>query len=550
MSQSVAATAAGRDQNGAPIATGPLTWSSDAPTVATVSSDGAIATVAPGRVTISAAAGGRTGQATLEVTPGPPASLARSATDSLFGTVGSPLANAPSVVVRDARGFPVPNIPVTFAVTTGGGTLATPTSTTNAQGIATAGAWTLGTTVGLNTLTATVATLAPVTISATANPGAAAAISAGSPTTLAGIVGKALSNGPQVVVRDAFGNLVPGATVAFAPATGSGAVSAPTAATSAQGVASAGTWTLGTTAGTHTLSARVGALPPVTFTATAAPDTPTSLAAVARVRKLFVYSVPALFVSRAAGTCGTESPAINEAIAGVVVLADVRSVDGRGGNLGSAGWCNRRLSPFVTALGSMTLDADDLAADLDQAYETVIHELLHVMGFGSSWELLGLVSGSLTSDPWFNGTFARTAFTASGGATYLGNRVPLENVGGSGTRLGHWRSSIMYNEMMTGYACAPGAALSFITVSSFFDMNVNVAVYGDDDFTFTGSGCAGVRAPRAEEVPLAVTQELIDVRTGRVVGPDEIRAALSARVVLPLAPRVVPEQVLQRTRRE
>jgi hypothetical protein len=769
--QTVAATAAGQDQNGAPIATGPITWSSDATTVATVGTDGTVATVAPGRVTIAATAGGRTGQATLEVTPGPPASLARTTTDSLLGTVGTALATSPSVVVRDARGFAVPNVTVTFAVTTGGGTLATPSAVTNAQGIATTGTWTLGTTVGTNVLTATVPSVPVLTISATANAGPAAAIAANSPTTLAGTVGKAVSSGVQVVVRDAFGNTVPGATVTFTPATGSGTVTAASAPTNAQGVAAAGTWTLGTATGTHTLSAKVGALAPVTFSASAAPDAPAALAAtvgtnqtatvaapvpvppavrvtdqygntvpsvsvsfsvtggggfvtgstrttdstgtaavgvwtlgtragantlrasvqgvtpltfsatgtaaapwlygfiagsgqievvgtttptvpavrvvdryanpvsgvpvtfavtqggggvesastttnadgvvtpgswrlgtttgfnvlqamapgfdpitlrargvpasqfpievryvpggmpspalqavinaaVARVRKLFVYSVPTLTVSRAAGSCGATSPAVNEVISGVMILADVRPVDGLGGNLGSAGWCTRRLSPLVTALGMMTLDADDLANNLEQAYETVIHEILHVMGFGGFWDSQGLVWGSLTTDPWFNGLWTRAAFNAMGGASYMGNKVPIENIGGAGTRLAHWRSSVMYNEMMTGYACRPGASLSYITVSSFTDMNISVALYGDDDFTFTGSPCAAMVGPRAQEVPFEAQQEVIDPRTGRVVGAAEVRAALGARLVLPPVPRVVPEQVLQRTRRE
>src|SRR5262245_18862935 len=46
--QSTTATATGADQNGAPIATGTVTWSSSATTVATVSSSGVISAVAPG----------------------------------------------------------------------------------------------------------------------------------------------------------------------------------------------------------------------------------------------------------------------------------------------------------------------------------------------------------------------------------------------------------------------------------------------------------------------------------------------------------------------
>jgi len=44
-------------------------------------------------------------------------------------------------------------VSVTFAVATGGGSATGLTATTNVSGIATVGSWTLGTTVGSNTLT-------------------------------------------------------------------------------------------------------------------------------------------------------------------------------------------------------------------------------------------------------------------------------------------------------------------------------------------------------------------------------------------------------------
>src|SRR5205823_1292132 len=73
----------------------------------------------------------------------------------------------------------VPAVPVTFAVTGGGGSVSGSVAHSDANGVATVGSWTLGPGVGDNTLTATVAGSGisgnPVTFTATAvQPGAPA----------------------------------------------------------------------------------------------------------------------------------------------------------------------------------------------------------------------------------------------------------------------------------------------------------------------------------------------------------------------------------------
>ena len=78
----------------------------------------------------------------------------------------------PAVRVTNAGGNPVPSTTVTFAVQTGGGSVTGGTATTNANGIAQVGKWTLGTSAGVSTLSATVTggsiTGNPVTFSDTA----------------------------------------------------------------------------------------------------------------------------------------------------------------------------------------------------------------------------------------------------------------------------------------------------------------------------------------------------------------------------------------------
>src|SRR5689334_14918287 len=74
--------------------------------------------------------------------------------DMQSAVAGSALPVQLGVLVNDTRGRPMKNVTVTFAVTAGGGSIATPSSVTGTDGVAHAGAWTLGNTAGVNTLTA------------------------------------------------------------------------------------------------------------------------------------------------------------------------------------------------------------------------------------------------------------------------------------------------------------------------------------------------------------------------------------------------------------
>ena len=82
-------------------------------------------------------------------------------------------------------------------------------------------------------------------------------------------VGAAVPTPPAVTVRDAGGNPVSGASVTFAVTAGGGSVTGSPATSNATGVATVGSWTLGANTGANTLTATVGSLPVVTFTATA-----------------------------------------------------------------------------------------------------------------------------------------------------------------------------------------------------------------------------------------------------------------------------------------
>ncbi len=188
--------------------------------------------------------------------------------------VGRPVPIEPAVRVADSFGNPVAGAEVLFEVVTGGGSAVSRRQLTNAQGIATVGGWTLGDDIGTNTLRATVqgvqnVTGNPVTFTATATAGAPATVSIASGNNQTATVGQTVALPPSVVVRDNRGNPVPGVAVTFLIGSGGGAITGASAVTGSNGIATVGGWTLGATAGTQTLIARVTNLPDVTFSATA-----------------------------------------------------------------------------------------------------------------------------------------------------------------------------------------------------------------------------------------------------------------------------------------
>jgi hypothetical protein len=194
--------------------------------------------------------------------------LTASTSTSLSGTAGSVVATPPSVMVRDQSGNPMSGVPVGFNVGSGGGSITGAAAVTNSSGVATVGSWTLGATVGTNTLVASTGSLTPVTFTAITTAGAAASITKSAGDAQTAPVGSAVPIAPSVIVKDANGNLVTGASVTFAVTTGGGSVTGGVQTTNSSGVATVGGWTLGSAAGANSLSASTGSVTPAVFTAT------------------------------------------------------------------------------------------------------------------------------------------------------------------------------------------------------------------------------------------------------------------------------------------
>jgi PEGA domain len=184
-------------------------------------------------------------------------SMGVDAGNSQTATVGTAVATSPSVKVVNGS-IPVSGVEITFATTDGSVTGAT--QTTGADGIATVGSWVLGTTAGSNTLTATGAGLtgSPVIFSATGTAGPATQITKNGGDSQSATVETAVATPPSVRVMDAHDNPVSGQQVIFSAEPASSTVSGSTQTTGSDGIATVGSWTLGTVAGTNHLTATMG----------------------------------------------------------------------------------------------------------------------------------------------------------------------------------------------------------------------------------------------------------------------------------------------------
>lgn len=91
---------------------------------------------------------------TLVLHSGIPQNIEIAAGNNQVWYVGSALDTVPAVRVTDAEGYPVPEVPVDFTVTGGGGFIGTNRTVTNTAGVAGVGSFTLGASAGANTLSA------------------------------------------------------------------------------------------------------------------------------------------------------------------------------------------------------------------------------------------------------------------------------------------------------------------------------------------------------------------------------------------------------------
>jgi len=144
-------------------------------------------------------------------TPPGPTSIAIVSGNGQSGSVGTELPAPLTVNVTDSGARPVSGVTVSWAVTTGGGTVTPASGTTDGSGTASA-RWRLGSAPGTNQVTALVAGLTPATFNATATAAVTASVTVSSPT-LSPYEGDTVQL--TAVAKDATGNVLPGKTATW-----------------------------------------------------------------------------------------------------------------------------------------------------------------------------------------------------------------------------------------------------------------------------------------------------------------------------------------------
>jgi len=122
----------------------------------------------------------------------------------------------------------------------------------------------------------------------------------------------------------------------------------------------------------------------------------------------------------------------------------------------------------------------DFLETLDLFEEVIVHEMGHVLGVGTLWNIntpdfqRNLLQGGL-ENPFFAGRKANVFWNAEGGTGLL----PIEADGGPGTAFGHWDEDTLNNELMTGFLNLGENPLSRITAGSIRDLGYRSASVGE-----------------------------------------------------------------------
>jgi hypothetical protein len=478
------------------------------------------------------------------------------------GTAGLVLATAPTFTVKDASGAVMGGVAITVTVTSGGGTLTGAPATTLSGSPTPVGTWTLGRSVGPNTLTVTVGNLQPLTITVVGVAGPPASIAIVDGNNQSARAGSDLSQAVRAQVRDQFGNGVSGAVVNFAVTNGGGTIAPQIFSTDGNGIAGGAFWKLGKIADAQTVVATAGGFTAVA-NATVATDysvdlrffgpTPAPEAAAAfteaagRIRAAVVGDVPDVNIPLLTGNVGfalsqcgvTGGVVLNEVVDDVVIYATVTPIDGPGKILASAGPCIVRLASggqcvpsapqcnSFSIIGVMRFDADDIAGltSTNRLNGVVLHEMMHVVGVGTNWNGRSLLSGRATVDPRFVGQLGIQGCNEGGGGVICVTGIPVENIGGSGTADAHWRETVFDSELMTGFSEAPGVPvpMSVMTIQSLADEGYIVNLLAADPYTIPiSAGLRGIRGSISESdaAPMdIVARPLLGVTPGGSIVP-------------------------------
>jgi len=193
--------------------------------------------------------------------------------DGQTGIVGQPLPSPVVIKATDSKGKALRNVLVEFRVTSGGGSANPSTVTTNNQGIAQT-SWTLGTSTAVSQrletrLVSSNALLGSFTATALPGPPRSMVISSADSQTTTRLT--AVPIPPAVRIADQYDNPVPGVSVTFAIPfyDEGGTLTGNPALSNGAGIATLGSWVVGSAVGRHWVQARIPELDYVVVTFTA-----------------------------------------------------------------------------------------------------------------------------------------------------------------------------------------------------------------------------------------------------------------------------------------
>jgi len=177
-----------------------------------------------------------------------------------------------------------------------------------------------------------------------------------------------------------------------------------------------------------------------------------------------------------------------EVVDDLLILAQGVPIDGPGSILGQAGPTHLRpesagAASVLPVKGIMSFDTADLEKMEEEGtlVDVITHEMGHVIGIGTIWSRKNLLGGAGTSNPTFSGQAAQAEYGAL--KETRPEAVPVENMGGPGTRDSHWREVVFQNELMSGFIAAADNPISRLTVGSLQDLGYEVNLEAAEPYT-------------------------------------------------------------------
>ena len=292
--------------------------------------------------------------------------------------------------------------------------------------------------------------------------------------------------------------------------------------------------------GSASVTTTFGAVPPSRFPVELrqglGPDLPPAIAAMlpavaSRLREVIVGEEPEAVVDPASwgesARCGFRlAPAVTTR--GVVVALVVDRLDGPGRGIAGARPCRSRVRPdrpgLATTTGIVTLDSADLRDFLAEGdsvrFEILVHEVMHVLGFGVFW------------DDALRVRFDPPLVRATPFPSYVGPRalaawnrlLPVNRPLSMQAGFGHWDEATVGRELMSPLTDGEPEPFSTISVQALADLGYVVTSGGIDPYAPPRDGV--VATSIGARVARGTGRVLHDIvlppgwRTARVAVPD------------------------------